>query len=504
MSHLPPPDKARPPTLLSRYRPSLALLTDLYQLTMAEGYWKQQLAEREAVFHLHFRRNPFGGGYALCAGLEDLMSWVERFHFASEDLTYLSSLENERGGPLFDRGFLDHLASVRFTGQIDGIPEGRAVFPYEPLVRVQAPLLEAQLLETPLLTLINFPTLIATKAARLATAAQGEPVLEFGLRRAQGIDGGLTASRSAYIGGCDATSNMLAGQLFGIPVRGTHAHSWVMAFENELEAFEAFAKAHPDNTLLLVDTYDTLQGVHRAIEVAKKLRAEGHRFLGIRLDSGDLAYLSHQSRQLLDAAGFADAAIVASNELDELLITDLKRQGAKVAIWGVGTSLATGKGQSALDGVYKLSALRNERGEWVDKIKLSEQMVKVTNPGLLQVRRYSHRESYVADLLYDIRQEPARGSWMVDPFDPTRQKRIDPEWEEEELLIPLFRHGQPVYHSPPLREIRQRAQRELLRFHGSIKRFVYPHQYAVGMEQSLYEKKIALIRKLRGTAMAPL
>lgn len=341
------------------YGQSLALLTDLYQLTMSYAYWKMGLDRKEAVFHLFFRRHPFRGGFTVAAGLEWAIQFLNNFKFESSDLDYLATLKGANGEPLFEPAFFDYLAKMRFSCNVDAIPEGTVVFPYEPLVRVQGPLIQCQILESPLLNLINFSTLIATKAARICIAAQGDSVIEFGLRRAQGIDGSLTASRAAYIGGCDSTSSLLAGKLLDIPVKGTHSHSWIMVFDEELEAFQTYAKCMPDNCVFLVDTYDSLEGVKKAIEVGKWLREQGKKMLGIRLDSGDLAYLSIKTRQLLDEAGFKDAFIVASNELDETLISELKRQGAQIAVWGVGTHLVTAKDQPALDGVYKLSALRD-------------------------------------------------------------------------------------------------------------------------------------------------
>ena len=314
------------------YGHSLALLTDLYELTMAYGYWKLGMAEREAVFHLSFRKQPFGGGFSVACGLHDAIEYLHRFRFDAADLEYLSTLKGNDGNPLFDGGFLDYLARFEFKCDVDAMPEGTAVFAYEPLVRVTGPILQAQIVETPLLNLINFQTLIATKAARVCLAAGDEPVLEFGLRRAQGIDGGVTASRAAFVGGCAATSNVLAGKLFGIPVKGTHAHSWVMAFGDELHAFEAYAQALPNNCVFLVDTYDTLHGVKHAVEIGRRLRAQGHEMAGVRLDSGDLAYLSIEARRILDAAGFPNASILASNELDESIITSLRQQGAKIAV----------------------------------------------------------------------------------------------------------------------------------------------------------------------------
>ena len=318
-----------------------ALLTDLYQLTMACGYWKSGRAEREAVFHLFFRHSPFQCGFTLTAGLAPTIEFLQSFRFTKDDLAFLSTLRGNDDQPLFDRGFLDYLETLRFSCDVDAIPEGTAVFPQEPLLRIQGPILQCQLFETALLNPINFQWLIATKAARVCLAARGEPVLEFGLRRAQGVDGALAASRAAYIGGCAATSNVLAAKLYGIPVRGTHAHSWVMSFDDEREAFRAYAEAMPNNCVFLVDTYNTLEGVRRAVEVGRLLRERGHEMVGIRLDSGDLAWLSVEARKILDAAGFPNAVIVASNDLDEHIIASLKEQGAMINVWGVGTKLVT-------------------------------------------------------------------------------------------------------------------------------------------------------------------
>lgn len=477
--------------------PSLGLLTDLYQLTMSAGYWKKGLAEQEAVFHLFFRRPPFSGGFTVAAGLESVVQYLERFRFDSSDLAYLETLKNDNDEPFFEKAFLDYLSNLTFSCDIDAVPEGTAVFPHEPLIRIQGPLIQCQILESPLLNLVNFPSLIATKAARICIASKGDPVIEFGLRRAQGIDGALTASRAAYIGGCSATSNVLAGKLFGIPVRGTHSHSWVMVFDDELAAFQAYAESMPSNCIFLVDTYDTLEGVRRAIEVGKWLQSQGKIFHGIRLDSGDLASLSIESREMLDTAGFPEAKIVASNELDETLIAELKRQGAQITVWGVGTHLVTGGSQSALDGVYKLSAIRGSDGKWKYKLKLSEQMVKVSNPGILQVRRYVDNKKNVADVIYDIHSNLDHGCRIIDPLDPTKRRVLKKEWESHDLLVPVFRKGQLVYRLPSLDEIRKKTFNELQNFHVGIKRFLNPHQYVVGMEESLYQLKVELIKNIR-------
>ncbi|MEZ5393196.1 MAG: nicotinate phosphoribosyltransferase [Bryobacterales bacterium] len=369
------------------YGQSLALLTDLYELTMAYGYWKSGMAEREAVFHLYFRRAPFGGAFAVACGIGPMVELLRGFRFTVDDLDYLRTLRASDGSALFETAFLEYLHAFEFHCDVDAVREGAIVFPQEPLVRVRGPLLQAQILETLLLNVVNFQTLVATKAARIAHAAQGEQILEFGLRRAQGVDGGLAASRAAYAGGCSATSNVLAGKLYGIPVRGTHAHSWVMSFDSELEAFHAWARVMPANCIFLVDTYDTLEGVRNAIEAGKELRRQGREMLGIRLDSGDLAELSRQARRMLDDAGFTEARVFASGDLDELRIEELRREGAQIAVWGVGTKLVTAYDEPALGGVYKLGAIR-DNGEWSDRLKLSDDVDKISNPGVQQVRRF--------------------------------------------------------------------------------------------------------------------
>ena len=488
--------------LSSLYKPSLGLLTDLYELTMACGYWKAGVRDREAVFHLFFRENPFRGGFTVACGLAAVVDYLENFRFDEEDVAYLATLPGSDGKPIFVPEFLDFLRGTRLACDVDAVPEGTVVFPHEPLVRVTGPLIQAQIVETALLTLINFQTLIATKAARVVMAARGEPVLEFGLRRAQGIDGGLSASRAAYIGGAAGTSNVLAGRLYGIPVKGTHAHSWVMCFDSEPEAFRAYAEALPNNCVFLVDTYDTLRGVHNAVEAGRRLRAQGHEMIGVRLDSGDLAYLSIEARRILDDAGFPDAAIVGSNDLDEHLITSLKEQGAKIGVWGVGTRLVTGHDQPALGGVYKLSAVRDGGGPWVDRLKLSEQAIKVTTPGILQVRRYHQQGEAIGEAIGDAifdRQHPmGDGCVIVDPVDVTRRKTIPAGTAGSDLLVPVFRGGQCVYELPSIEDARRRTREQLALFHGGVKRFANPHQYPVGLEAGLHERKTEMILKARG------
>jgi nicotinate phosphoribosyltransferase len=480
------------------YRPSLALATDLYELSMAQAYRHAGRSEEEAVFHLFFRKNPFDGGFAVACGLARALDFLAGFHFTDEDLRYLASLAGNDGRPLFDPAFLPELGELRLRCDVDAIPEGTVVFPYEPLLRVRGPILHAQLVETTLLNLVSFETLVATKAARVCLAARGDEVIEFGLRRAQGPDGGLSASRAAYVGGCSSTSNVLAGRLFGLPVRGTHAHSWVMAFDSELESFEAWARSQPNNCVFLVDTYDTLEGVRHAAEVAVRLRERGHEAIGVRLDSGDLAYLSIEARRILDEAGLASARVVASNELDEHLIASLKEQGARIDVWGVGTRLVTGGDESALGGVYKLSAVRQPGGPWQHRVKVSEQAAKTSNPGVQQVRRFSGPAGFVADVIFDEQTGLAAEPVVVDPLDPTRRKRIPAGTPGEDLLVPVVRAGRPVYEPPPLEATRERARGQIARLHPGIKRFVNPHQYPVGLALELHELKTRLVLQARG------
>lgn len=483
--------------LAELYRPPLALLTDLYQLTMAYGYWKLGRADDEAVFHLYFRRPPFAGGYSVTAGLEAALDYIAGYRFDSADIEYLATLRGNDERPLFEPAFLEYLAGMRLTCDVDAMPEGTLAFAQEPIIRVRGALLQCQLLETPLLNLINFATLIATKAARVTSAAQGEPVLEFGLRRAQGIDGALTASRAAYIGGCASTSNVLAGRLFGIPVAGTHAHSWVMSFDDEEEAFERYAEAMPNNCVFLVDTYDTLEGVRRAAAVGRRLRASGHKMIGIRLDSGDLAYLSIEARRILDDAGLHDAVIVASNDLDEHIIESLKQQGAKIAVWGVGTRLVTAYDQPALGGVYKLGAIRAAGGDWQPKMKLSELSAKSTIPGILQVRRFESPDHFVADMLYDELSGVDPRHTIVDFKDLHRRKKLPSDATSRDMLVPVVRRGEIVFERESLDTIRQRVQSELARLHPTIRRFLNPHEYPVGLDVGLFERREKLIAQLR-------
>lgn len=491
-------------SMTSLYRQNLSLLTDFYQLTMVYAAWKNgQAAKKIGVFDLYFRNNPFKSGFAVGCGLSSVVDFVESFKITPDDCKYLASLNSSDGKPMFEADFLKFLEAIRLEIDIDAIEEGRIVFANEPMLRVTGPIWQCQLLETPFLNMMNFETLIATKAARVKEAAGSAQVLEFGLRRAQGIDGGLAAARAAYIGGVDATSNILAGKIYGIPLRGTHAHSWVMSFDTEMEAFEKFADAMPGNCIFLVDTYNTLDGVRNAIEVGKKMKAKGQKLLGIRLDSGDLAYLSAEARKMLDAAGLTDAKIVASNDLDENLIQDLNFQGAKIDIWGIGTKLVTGYDQPSLGGVFKLVAMKDNESnkEWKYRIKLSEQIAKVTTPGVHQVRRYIGTDGLLGDMIFDERYPPAKTSQIiVDPLDPTRRKDFSDFLNYENLLKPVVRKGKVVIAADEfdLEKIRKRRADDIQRLHPTIKRFLNPHAYPVGLELGLHNLKSEMVLERRG------
>lgn len=467
------------------YNSGLSLLTDLYQLTMAYGYWKSGLSERESVFHLFYRKNPFKGDYAIASGLSLVIDYLNMLKFEREDIQYLQLLTGADGRPLFEPGFLQYLQDLEFSCDVDAIPEGTVTFPHEPLLRITGPLLQAQLIETALLNLVNFSTLIATKSARISQAAEGDMVLEFGLRRAQGIDGGISASRAAYIGGCHATSNVLAGKLYNIPIKGTHAHSWVMCFNDELNAFSQYAQSMPNNCIFLVDTYDSIEGVRNAIKVGKKLKEQGHILQGIRLDSGDLASISIEARAMLDAAGFHSTAIVASNDLDEFRIKKLKENNAKITVWGVGTRLATAYDQPALGGVYKLAAIKNASGEWEHKVKLSEQAIKISNPGALQVYRYFQNGHPIGDQIIN-RLQATNSSEIID-FKSAKVVKFA-ECEAEAMLKPIFRKGELVYQVPTIQQIRSFSLEQQAQF-SKINLANYP----VGLERATHQLKMELI-----------
>lgn len=477
---------------------NLTLLTDLYELTMMQGYFKNKDKNETVIFDMFYRSNPMDGGYAISAGLEQVVEYINALHFQEEDITYLRSLH------IFDEDFLEYLKDFRFSGDIYAIPEGALIFPREPLVKVIAPIMEAQLIETALLNIINHQSLIATKAARVCFAARGDGIMEFGLRRAQGPDAGLYGARAAMIGGCIGTSNVLAGQMFDVPVKGTHAHSWIMSFPDEYTAFKAYAELYPSACILLADTYDTLKsGVPNAIRVFTEMRKAGIplTFYGIRLDSGDLAYLSKKARKMLDAAGFEDAVISASNDLDEFLIDSLKVQGAAITSWGVGTHMITSKDCPSFGGVYKLSAVMNEAGEFVPKIKLSENTEKVTNPGNKMIYRIYEKESgkIKADLICLVGEvfDEAEPLLLFDPLEPWKKTRLPGgSYTIRELMVPVFKKGECCYHSPSVMEIRDICQKELDTLWDETRRFVNPHQVYVDLSKKLYDMKIGLLEEM--------
>lgn len=473
------------------YRAGWGNLTDLYQLTMAYGYWKSGLHERKSVFHLFFRKHPFKGNFTVAAGLALVADYLQGLQFSVAEIQYLGSLKGADGRALFSETFLHYLQRLKFTGDVYAVPEGTVMFPHEPLIRVEAPLLQAQLIESALLNLVNFSSLIATKSARLRRiAGEDDTILEFGLRRAQGLDGSLTASRAAFIGGCNASSNVWAGQYLGIPVRGTHAHSWVMVMEDELESFKAYAEALPNNCIFLVDTYDTLEGVRRAVEVGKELREAGHNLLGIRLDSGDLVALSKAAREILDEGGFPDAVIVASNDLDEQSMSKIKQDGGTITTWGVGTRLATAYDQPALGGVYKLAAVENDQGLLDPRIKLSEQEIKTSNPGRQQVRRFYDQDGVPqGDMIY-LSDAPPTAEQYIEPYHLTGRIEMTEIGSQEDLLIPIFQDGALVYEFPSLPESQAYCISQVSHFdRRSDKAYLY------GLEPRLSELKAQLINK---------
>ena len=479
-------------------RQNLTLLTDLYELTMMQGYFKNKDRNETVIFDAFYRNNPCDGGYAIAAGLEQLVNYIKELHFEKEDIDYLAGLG------IFDKDFLDYLADFHFSGDIYAIPEGTVVFPREPLVKVIAPIMEAQLVETAILNIINHQSLIATKAARVCYAAKGDGIMEFGLRRAQGPDAGIYGARAAMIGGCIGTSNVLCGQLFDVPVKGTHAHSWIMSFPDEYTAFKTYADLYPSACILLVDTYDTLKsGVPNAIRVFEEMRAAGIplTFYGIRLDSGDLAYLSKKARKMLDDAGFPDAVISASNDLDEYLIETLKQQGAAITSWGVGTNLITAKDNPAFGGVYKLAAIMDKDGTFIPKIKLSENSEKITNPGNKKIYRVYEKETgkIKADLicLEEETFSEEESLLLFDPLEPWKKTKLAAgTFTLRELLVQVFDKGRCCYESPKVMDIRSYSEKERDTLWEETKRFVNPHKVYVDLSQKLYDTKIKLLDEM--------
>lgn len=477
---------------------NLTLLTDLYELTMMQGYFKNP-TDQVVVFDAFYRKNPCDGGYAIAAGLDQIIEYVRHLHFAPDDIDYLRSLD------IFDADFLEYLRGFHFTGDIYAVPEGTVVFPREPLLKVIAPVMEAQLVETTILNLLNHQSLIATKASRVVYAAKGDGIMEFGLRRAQGPDAGLYGARASMIGGCIGTSNVLTGQMFQVPVKGTHAHSWIMSFPDEYTAFKTYAELYPNACILLVDTYDVLNsGVPNAIRVFQEMKAAGHEMkgYGIRIDSGDLAYLSKQAYKMLDEAGFGDAIISASSDLDEYLIESLKSQGAKINSWGVGTNLITCQDNPAFGGVYKLAAIKNAEDEdFVPKIKLSENVEKVTNPGNKTIYRiYDKKTGKIrADLICLANEtfDPKEDMIIFDPMATWKKTKIaGGSYTLRELLVPVFQKGECVYTSPSVMEIRDICQKELNTLWDETRRFANPQEVYVDLSDKLFKIKSDLLEQM--------
>ena len=475
---------------------NLTLLTDLYELTMMQGYFKEKDANETVIFDAFYRNNPNGNGYAICAGLEQVIDYINNLHFDQEDVDYL------RTTGLFEEDFLEYLLHFKFSGDIYAIPEGTVVFPREPLVKVIAPIMEAQLIETALLNIINHQSLIATKTARVVYAAAGDGVMEFGLRRAQGPDAGIYGARAAMIAGCIGTSNVLTGKMFHVPVKGTHAHSWIMSFPDELTAFRTYAKLYPTACILLVDTYDTLKsGVPNAIQVFKEMREANIplTFYGIRLDSGDLAYLSKQAKKMLDEAGFPDAVISASNDLDETLINSLKIQGAAINSWGVGTNLITSKDCPSFGGVYKLAAVRDKKtGQFLPKIKLSENAEKITNPGNKEIKRIYNKETgkIIADLicLEGETYHESNSLLLFDPLETWKKTHLAPNtYTIRNLLVPIFKEGKCTYESPAVMDIQAYCKKELNTLWDESRRLVNPHEVHVDLSNELWHMKNQLL-----------
>lgn len=471
---------------------NLSMLCDFYELTMSNGYFKNGFYKKNVYFDLFFRKVPDNGGFAITAGLEQVIEYIKDLHFDENDIEYL------KGKGIFDEQFLDYLRNFKFSGDIYAVPEGTPVFPNEPILTVKAPAIEAQLIETFLLLTINHQSLIATKANRIVRAAQGRAVLEFGSRRAQGVSGAVDGARAAFIGGCLGTACTLTDELYGVPAGGTMAHSWIQMFDSEYDAFRTFCELYPDNPTLLVDTYNTLKsGIPNAIKVFKEvLLPQGKTDFSIRLDSGDISYLSKKARKMLDEAGLENCKIIASNSLDEYLIRDLMMQGAEIDTFGVGERLITSSSSPVFGGVYKLVAVENEIGEIVPKIKVSENTTKITNPHFKKVYRYFDNESgkALADelCLYDEVVDTTKSRTIFDPNATWKTKTIT-DFTAKELQVPIFKNGECVYDSPNINEIADYCREQVSLLWDEVKRFENPHTYYVDLSKKLYEIKNILL-----------
>ncbi len=473
---------------------NMSMLCDFYELTMGNGYFRHNYQDRITYFDVFYRSIPDGGGFAIAAGLEQVVEYIQNLHFGPEDIDYL------RGRRIFSEEFLEYLANFRFTGDIFAVPEGTPIFPREPILTVRAPAIQAQLVETYILLALNHQSLIATKANRVVRAAQGRTVLEFGSRRAQGVDGAILGARAAFIGGCAGTACTISDQLFGVPAGGTMAHSWVQMFDTQYEAFKAYCEIYPDNPTLLVDTYNTLKkGIPDAIRAFNEvLRPRGLTKCGIRLDSGDMAFLTKQARKMLDEAGWESCKISVSNSLDEYIIQDLLRQGAEIDMFGVGERLITAKSEPVFGGVYKLTAVENEQGEIIPKIKISENVGKITNPHFKKLYRFYGNDTgkAIADYLcvYDEVVDDSQDLTIFDPEATWKRKKVY-NFTARELQVPIFKDGQLVYDLPSLQEIQAYCKKEVDCLWDEIKRFENPQTYYVDLSQKLWDIKHRLLRE---------
>ncbi len=476
---------------------NMTMLCDFYELTMSNGYFRSEMRDRICYFDVFYRNVPDGGGFAIAAGLEQVVEYIQDLHFSEEDIAYL------RGRSLFCEEFLDYLRNFRFTGDIYAVPEGTPIFPKEPMLTVRAPAIEAQLIETYVLLILNHQSLIATKANRVVRAAQGRRVLEFGSRRAQGAQGAILGARAAYIGGCHGTACTISDQLYGVPAAGTMAHSWVQMFDTEYEAFKTYCELYPNNATLLVDTYNTLKsGVPNAIRAFNEvLKPLGITKCGIRLDSGDMTYLTIKAREMLDAAGWTDCQISVSNSLDEYIIQDLLRQGAKIDLFGVGERLITARSEPVFGGVYKLVAVENDDGTVQPKIKISENVGKITNPHFKKLWRFYGNDTgkAIADYLsvYDEVVDDSQNLLIFDPEATWKQKEVY-NFTAKELQVPIFVNGELVYKLPTLAEIREYCQAQVDTLWDEVKRFDNPHSYYVDLSQKLWDIKYALLKNNAG------
>lgn len=487
------------------YLNPLGALTDDYQIAMAYAHWKKGNTKKKGVFHYYFRSTPFKSGYAIASGLTHFVDFVTHYRWPEHRLERLAKKTGNDGKPLYPAAFIDYLRNLKLTVDVDAVPEGTVVFANEPVIRVSGPIIQGHLLESALLNECNFLTLCATKASRIVYAANGKPVSDQSLRRDQGTDGSFSACWATFVGGFTSTSNFEAAAIFGVESKGTMAHAWIMAHVDELGSFDDYADALPNNCVFLVDTYSSEMGIENAIKAGLKLRERGHEMIGIRLDSGDLAYLSKLARKRLDEAGFPNAKVFVSNDLDEHTIKSLNEQGARIDVYGVGTKVGTCYDQPALGGVFKLGAYMEDGSDvWVFPIKLSEQMIKVSTPGIQQIRRFTDNGKFIADMIFNEETPPKRTSTLIDPLNEGRQRTFGKGHEYIDLLVPIFRNGICIYQCPHLMEIQKYAAEQQAALDPAHRRFDNPHEFPVGLEKALYQLKKKLIREASKKAKADL